>query len=798
MSKTDLLTRSHSNHYQPVELLERKSIYLQIALIVGLTSLAYAPVLFNFFLGDDFVHLQWLSQAVHNPDLLLRNFNHSWLEVPTTKFYRPLISVFMFTDYLGWGTNGLGFHITNVLFHIVNSVFVFLIGRQLITSIEPKEKESWQNIWPFAAGLLFGLYPLHPEPVSWITGRVDTIVTTFYLAAVWCYIQWRHHIRYQYLIAAGISMVLALLSKEMAITIPALLLTYDVIFPDDFQMALSERLKFAIKNTALFWSLLAIYFLVRRLALGTFIGGYDDSLFFISNWREFLHGWFSGIAMLIVPANNLVIGNRNLARIAWEIAIFVSGVFLLLSILKGKRRPILFLLLWLMLSLAPVYKIFSIAVDLQGSRLAYLLTVPFSLLLTYGLSCARLVGNGQAQSVLSATDKGKASVVLKTRQGALVLFMVSAFCLLWQNNQVWRRAGQEMNSIRSSLTHIYAETPGDPQTLLIGMPDEVNGAYLGRNAVPGMLQQPQFPRTITNCLFFDSSLPILPFGYLKDSLEEAASQVKIYFWNRGINSWQKIILPRAERGGDPSLDLSLFRINNKIDGGPNGTKEVDHQSELSLPAGARISCLNAEFLFVAVDGNEAPNTVLEYENSLSLHERQLNRVQGQPFSYNNRRGLLFPLRANPVWAFGGLATHLRLQAKTSLAIESAEFVPARKIMPLICFANSGYLGTKGFLHFSSKQPSVKVTCYRNDVPGAAGFSLVIMRPNVFLAPDQLNEARQSPPVWKQFRQNSPTGDVLLTRDMFQSAGIYQARVWALDAQGNRIGVAGDHINISIE
>ena len=80
------------------------------AILVSILS-AYSPILFNFFAGDDFVHLTWLAQAVHHPELIWRNFYSSWLDGTTTKFYRPLISIFMVVDYLFYGINGLGFHI---------------------------------------------------------------------------------------------------------------------------------------------------------------------------------------------------------------------------------------------------------------------------------------------------------------------------------------------------------------------------------------------------------------------------------------------------------------------------------------------------------------------------------------------------------------------------------------------------------------------------------------------------------------------------------------------------------------
>src|SRR3990167_7438096 len=106
-------------------------VTLSLVFVLAATLVAYSPVLFNFFNGDDFVHLTWLNDAIANPELIWRNFHSSWLDGTTTRFYRPLISVFMVSDYLIWGANGLGFRITNLLCHGVSTIFIFLIVSHL-------------------------------------------------------------------------------------------------------------------------------------------------------------------------------------------------------------------------------------------------------------------------------------------------------------------------------------------------------------------------------------------------------------------------------------------------------------------------------------------------------------------------------------------------------------------------------------------------------------------------------------------------------------------------------------------
>ena len=273
-----------------------------IAFICLVTIAAYEPVLFNFFAGDDFVHLTWLKDAVHNPELILRNFHSSWLDGTTTRFYRPLISIFMVTDYLAWHANGLGFHITNLVFLLIGSASLFAVVRQLGTQDHQESRYPW---WPFSAALLFALYPLHPEAVSWITGRVNVIVTAFFLASLQCYLRWRQSNSLFWFTGSALTMILGLLSKEMAIILPATFAAYELFVNSEYVRSsdLVKNTGRALHRTWVFWCILAGYFAIRRWALGTFVGGYDDSLFFIANWHEFLSGWLHGLIMFLIPVN---------------------------------------------------------------------------------------------------------------------------------------------------------------------------------------------------------------------------------------------------------------------------------------------------------------------------------------------------------------------------------------------------------------------------------------------------------------------------------------------------------------
>ena len=140
---------------------------------------------FGFFL-DDYLHLDYVAKAAGGyPQQFLNNFTGNWAGSDVMKSYRPLSSLSFFFDYLLWHTNAFGFHLTNVLLFFGCCVFVCLITQE-ITGLYGNRLSGAAAIW---AGLLFAVYPLHPEAVASPVRRIDLICGLFYLAAVFAYLR---------------------------------------------------------------------------------------------------------------------------------------------------------------------------------------------------------------------------------------------------------------------------------------------------------------------------------------------------------------------------------------------------------------------------------------------------------------------------------------------------------------------------------------------------------------------------------------------------------------------------------
>ena len=130
------------------------------------------------------------------------------------RHYWPLVYTTFWLEHKLWGFDPTGYHIVNVLLHLVNTLLVWHLVRRLAVP----------GAWIVAA--VFAVHPLHVESVAWVIERKDVLSGLFYLAAAlgWMrFVEQPHPRRYALplvLYAAG------LLSKSIVVTLPVALLIW--------------------------------------------------------------------------------------------------------------------------------------------------------------------------------------------------------------------------------------------------------------------------------------------------------------------------------------------------------------------------------------------------------------------------------------------------------------------------------------------------------------------------------------------------------------------------------------------
>lgn len=194
---------------------------LAVFVVCLAASIPYWSTVGNYFVNDDFGVVQLLSQkpAFYFP----RWFVTSWMDEiwgAVQDEIRPFTAVTYQVAALWGATSTFANHGLNIAFHAGSALLVLAAARTAAGL--PLVASTY-------AALVFAVLPLHAESVAWITGRVDTIPTVFYLGSFVAYSRWRRHGSTStpvYLCSLTLFFC-ALFSKQNTIVMVAALVLYD-------------------------------------------------------------------------------------------------------------------------------------------------------------------------------------------------------------------------------------------------------------------------------------------------------------------------------------------------------------------------------------------------------------------------------------------------------------------------------------------------------------------------------------------------------------------------------------------
>jgi tetratricopeptide (TPR) repeat protein len=198
-----------------------QSPYLSWALIIILGGLVYANSLQGQFLWDDETLIQYnpyIKDWSRLPQIFTSRLGSVAHEAGA--FYRPLQTLTYLVDYSLWRLNVVGYHAVNTVLHILVALSLFGFVQTLFQD----------RRLSLLTALLFVVHPVHTEAVAYISGRADSLASLFMFLTGIFYLKNHESPRAGMLIAMGGCYVLALLSKEMSLILPALLLLYHYAF----------------------------------------------------------------------------------------------------------------------------------------------------------------------------------------------------------------------------------------------------------------------------------------------------------------------------------------------------------------------------------------------------------------------------------------------------------------------------------------------------------------------------------------------------------------------------------------
>jgi tetratricopeptide (TPR) repeat protein len=408
--------------------------------IAALTLLAFAPVVQNGFVDWD------------DPDTLTANPFFRGLGWPQLRWmwttalmghYIPLTWMSFGFDYLVWGLNPVGYHLTNLLLHAASACLIYAIAARLIGSTAAGDARAdgvGVRLGATFAALLFSVHPLRVESVAWATERRDVLCGLLVLASLLAYLRSTTERaeaardRRWYWISLGL-FAAAALSKSMAVTLPAVLLLLDVyplrrlggdprtwLRPPTARVCL-EKLPFLAVSAIV--SVVAFVAVGGNLTAPIELGVVERLA--LSVYQVAFYLWKSivplGLAALYELPAPLVVWSRPFAA-----SVVVFAAITTLAIATRRRWPAI-LAAWAGsgILLLPVSGIFHNGPQIAADRYTYLPALPWAVLAGAGL---RLAWNTLARS------RPARALVL----GGSAAAVAALGGLTWTQTQTWRNS----------------------------------------------------------------------------------------------------------------------------------------------------------------------------------------------------------------------------------------------------------------------------------------------------------------------------------------------------------------------
>lgn len=362
-----------------------RNIFIPIILIIILGFAVYGNSLNGKFLWDD----NWLvrdNAYIRSPSYFLKIFTESLGSgaAEEVSYYRPIQLVTYMIDYAVWKLDVRGYHLTNVILHILAALSIYYFINILF-------KDKLLSLF---TSVFFIIHPIHTEAVAYISGRTDSLALIFMMLCFIFYIKSIHSENTGLYIFALLSYVLALLSRENSLVFPLLLLLYHYSF----------KKKVKIDKFLPILGLAFIYIALRFTLLKTLLSSTST----ITTLFQRIPGFFVAITdyarLMLLPFGLHMEYGNNVFSFLNPRAILGVGiiVFLLTSAFIARRKEqklISFSIFWFFIALLPSSNLYPVG-SYMAEHWMYLPSLGVFLISAKGLTFLYRAGNTKIPAIL--------------------------------------------------------------------------------------------------------------------------------------------------------------------------------------------------------------------------------------------------------------------------------------------------------------------------------------------------------------------------------------------------------------
>ncbi|HEX7535043.1 MAG TPA: tetratricopeptide repeat protein [Syntrophales bacterium] len=313
-----------------------------------------------------------------------------------TGYWHPLTWVSHMLDYQLFGSRVGGHHWTNVIFHITNSMLLYIVLKRMSGS-------AWKSALVAA---LFAVHPLNVESIAWVSERKNVLCTFFWFAGLWSYAYYvERPTRYRYSLLL-VTFSLGLMSKPMIVTFPFTLLLLDY-------WPLGRLTSWKIFPRLLFEKV-PLFILAAIVGIVTFLSSFHgdvtisiDKLSVVDRLANAVVSYIRYLGKMLWPENLAVFYpySKDFASFLIIGAVLLLAVISCLAVFWARKYPYAVVgWLWYLGTLVPVIGLIQVGKQAMADRYAYIPMIGLFIIVAWGIP--DLLRGWQRRKIMFAITSG--------------------------------------------------------------------------------------------------------------------------------------------------------------------------------------------------------------------------------------------------------------------------------------------------------------------------------------------------------------------------------------------------------
>ncbi len=389
----------------------KQKIIVYVLLMVITLAVFWQVNQFDFINIDDDVYI---TDNIHVQSGMTRGGIRWAFSTAYAEFWHPLTWLSLMLDYQVYGLNAGGFHLTNLILHVLSAQLLFWLFSRMTGSI-------WKSAFVAA---FFAIHPLRVESVAWVSERKDVLSVFFLILTLCFYVYYTEKQSIKRYLLVILFFVCGLMSKPMVVTGPVMMILLDYWPLKRFELQKRKAILWQLKEKAFFFILSFIFSII------TLYAQYNPSIKHFPLDYRFANApvsFLTYLGKIFWPHDLIIIYPLPGQPPAWQVmsAVLLLIVISIVLIVLMKRLPYLFTgWVWFLITLLPVIGISQIGTHSIHDLYTYLPSIGIAIMLAWGVP------------LLFPNESARKKILLSA--GMIVL--VSLSILAWRQCGYWKKS----------------------------------------------------------------------------------------------------------------------------------------------------------------------------------------------------------------------------------------------------------------------------------------------------------------------------------------------------------------------